>query len=232
MGDTMIYRLGVDDIAPNHWIAWALDLPACYSSAKNSAEAMANAPRRIGEYFSWIRMRDPLLPNPPETVEVKVVETIPSRASRADPGYIVNAFFEDDRRPLSYWDIAIARRLLEWTHQDLLKVIAPLDDPQEWKTIPGERRGVIAEIIRHVAGAENWYFGQMGLKLEASLPDNPVRMLERVRKNTNERLWDLMADVRITEDRDELWSSRKVVRRALWHERDHTQHIRQLLGNS
>ena len=39
-------------------------------------------------------------------------------------------------------------------------------------------------------------------------------------------------DVRITEDRDELWSSRKVLRRALWHERDHTQHIRQLLTNS
>jgi hypothetical protein len=229
----MRYRLGVDEIAPNHWIAWALNLPACYSSAKNAAETVANAPRRIGEYFSWIRMRDPLWPLPPETVDIEVVATVPSHPSRADPEYIVNAFFEDDRRPLGYWDVAIARRLLEWTHQDLLKVIAPLHNPQERKTIPAEMRGVISEIIRHVAGAENWYFGQMGLAMEqASLPGDPVNILERVRKNTNERLWALMEDVRITEDRDELWSSRKVLRRALWHERDHTQHIRQLLANS
>jgi hypothetical protein len=228
----MVYRLGVEDIAPNHWIAWALDLPACYSSAKNADDAVSGAPLRIAEYFHWIRMRDPLLPLPPEKIGVEVVERFPSRPSRADPAYIVNAFFENDRRPLTYWDIATARRLLEWTHQDLLKVIAPLHIPRERKTIPLDMRGVISDIVRHVAGAENWYFGQMGLAAEkASLPDNPVGMLERVRKNTIDRLWDLMADVRITEDRDEIWSSRKILRRTLWHERDHTQHIRQLLDN-
>jgi hypothetical protein len=26
----------------------------------------------------------------------------------------------------------------------------------------------------------------------------------------------------------ETWSARKVLRRAMWHERDHTQHIRKL----
>jgi len=228
----MRYRLGADDIAPNHWIAWALDLPACYSSAKNAAEAVSGAPLRITEYFTWIRMRDPLLPVPPESVEVDVVERIPSHPSRADPTHIVNAFFEDDRPPLTLWDIAAARRLLEWTHQDLLKVIAPLRIPRKRKTIPLEMRGVISDIIHHVAGAENWYFGQMGLALEpASLPDHPVGMLERIRKNTQGRLRDLRGDARVSEDREELWSGRKVLRRTLWHERDHTQHIRQLLGN-
>jgi len=28
----------------------------------------------------------------------------------------------------------------------------------------------------------------------------------------------------------EIWSPRKALRRALWHERDHTEHIRKLLG--
>jgi hypothetical protein len=27
----------------------------------------------------------------------------------------------------------------------------------------------------------------------------------------------------------EMWSPRKVLRRAVWHERDHTEHIRKLL---
>jgi len=28
----------------------------------------------------------------------------------------------------------------------------------------------------------------------------------------------------------EIWSPRKALRRAVWHERDHTEHIRKILG--
>lgn len=227
----MRYRIAVEDIQPGQWVAWALDLPACYISAKTADEAVAGVPRGIVEYFSWIHRRDPLLPIPPETVHAEVVETFHSHPSTTDPKHIVNAFFEDDRRPLSYWDVAVVRRLLDWTRQDLLTVTASLDDPLQKKSVPADRRGMILEIIRHVASAENWYFRQMGLSLEpAALTNDPLNMIDLVRKNTNERLGSLLEDVRITQDRDELWSSRKVLRRTLWHERDHTQHIQQLLA--
>jgi hypothetical protein len=227
----MHYRLAVEDIAPNHWIAWALDLPACYSPAQTADEAISLAPGRIGEYFSWIKRRDPLLPIPPETIDVEVVETFRSRPSRTDPEYLVNAFFEDDRRPLGYWEAVAIRRLLDWTRQDLQKVISALDDPRQQKEIPGEMRGVILGILRHVAEAENEYVGRMGLGLKpGSLPDDPLLRIALVRKNTNERLWSLMEEVRFPEDHEEFWSARKVLRRALWHERDHTQHIQHLLA--
>jgi hypothetical protein len=35
--EQMRIRIAVEDIEPNHWIAWAFDLPACYSSARISA---------------------------------------------------------------------------------------------------------------------------------------------------------------------------------------------------
>ncbi len=34
---------------------------------------------------------------------------------------------------------------------------------------------------------------------------------------------------RMIDEEGETWSPRKVLRRALWHERDHTEHIRKLL---
>ena len=48
----MHIRLAVEDIEPNHWIAWALDLPACYSSARTMADAITHAPKKIAEYYS------------------------------------------------------------------------------------------------------------------------------------------------------------------------------------
>lgn len=35
----MRIRLAVEDIEPNHWVAWALDLPACYSSTATASAA-------------------------------------------------------------------------------------------------------------------------------------------------------------------------------------------------
>ncbi len=227
----MRYRLAVEDMEPNHWIAWVLDLPACFSSAQTQTDAVAHAPKHIAEYYSWLSSHDSSLPVINEPIEVEVVDTFHSFASGEDPEYFVNAFFEDDRRPLNYWDIEVALRLLQWTRQDLLKVMQPITQEQFSKLIVGELRGSIAGLLKHVAGAENWYFDQLDLGLNrAQLPDDPLDMLKVVRANTRAHLVKLIVDERITKERDELWSARKVVRRTLWHERDHIQHIAQLLA--
>jgi predicted RNase H-like HicB family nuclease len=224
------YRLAVEDIEPDHWVAWVLDLPACFSQAKIFSEAVADAPRRIAEYFSWVREHDPRLPLPPGSVETDVAETFHSLPSQEDPEYIVNAFFEDDRRPLSYWDIIASLRLFDWTRQDFRKVIATVDERRKQNSISTELLESISKIINHIAGAENWYLGQMGLALKRTAqPDDPLRNVELIRKNTEEQIWNLLGEAQITEARNEKWSGRKVIRRALWHERDHTQHIQQLL---
>lgn len=70
----------------------------------------------------------------------------------------------------------------------------------------------------------------MSLALEwAALPDNSLKKIELIRKNTKEQIWKLMGETRITEVQNEKWSGRKVIWRTLWHECDHTQHIQQLL---
>jgi uncharacterized damage-inducible protein DinB len=221
--------MAVEDIEPHHWIAWALDLPACYCSATTRADAVTLAPKKIVEYFAWLCKHERSLPIVSESIEVQVVETFHSWASREDPDYIVNAFFEDDRRPLGYWEVEIALRLLDWTRQDLLGVLESITPEKLTKINPGETRGSIAGILNHVAIAENWYFGQLGLG-KGDLPSDPFGKIEYVRANTRAQLFKLIGDERVIQNCDELWSGRKIVRRTLWHERDHTQQILQLLS--
>ncbi len=226
----MRIRLAVEDMEPNHWIAWALNLPACFSSATTAADAVAYAPQKIAGYFSWLLNHNSLLPAVNEPIEVEVIETFHSFASSEDPEYIVNALFDDDRRPLGYWDVEIALRLLNWTRQDLLGAIQSITQDQLTKAISGEARGSITGILNHVAIAENWYFNQLGCGLERTqLPSDPLEKLALVRANTREQLVKLIGDKPVTKNCDELWSARKIMRRTLWHERDHTQQIVQLL---
>lgn len=226
----MRIELAVEDMEPNHWIAWALHLPACFSSASTTADAVAHAHQRVAEYFSWSRQHDSSLPIVNGPIETEVVESFQSYLSSEDPDYIVNAFFEDDRRPLGYWDVEISLRVMSWTRQDLFNAIQATDQEQLTKSIPGEVRGSIAGILNHVAIAENWYFQQLGCGLEqARLPDAPLEKLTQVRTNTREQLINLIGNPQITKSCNESWSARKVLRRTLWHERDHTQHILKLL---
>jgi predicted RNase H-like HicB family nuclease/uncharacterized damage-inducible protein DinB len=229
----MVYRLAVEDMEPNHWIAWVLDLPACFSPAKTRAEAINHAPQVITQYYAWLASHNSALPMPAETIETEVVESFQSFPSQKDPEYIVNAFFNDDRRPLGYWEVEVASGLLDWTRQDLLaalRTVAPIDLGRQ---IPGEEQGSIAGILGHIAVAENWYFSQLGLALErGQIPEDPLGKLHAVRVNTHKQLIKLVGNEQITENSSEQWSARKVLRRTLWHERDHTQHIAKLLAGS
>ncbi|MBN1318800.1 MAG: DUF664 domain-containing protein [Anaerolineales bacterium] len=131
----------------------------------------------------------------------------------------------------SYWDVELAYRLLQWTRQDLLSVLQSVTQEQLNEPIPGQVNRSIAGIVEHIAGAENWYFGQLDLALDrAQLPDNPFDLLQVVRTNTRAQLVKLIGNERIIQNCGEFWSARKVIRRTLWHERDHTQHIAHLLA--
>jgi hypothetical protein len=98
-------------------------------------------------------------------------------------------------------------------------------------SISDEVYGSILGIVDHVASAENWYFQQLDVGSElVDLPADPSERLEAVRSNTLSQLPGLIGREEVTENCDEFWSPRKVVRRALWHERDHTSHILSLLS--
>ena len=219
----MIYRIGVEDIEPDHWLGWVLDLPGCFSAAASEAEAISRVPATIAAYYGWLARYDTTLPIAAGPVEVKVVETFHAFPDSNDPNYLVNAFFEDDRRPLSYWDVTVALRLLDWTRQELQQVLRPATTEQ--------LAGPIGMLVKHIANAENWYLSRLELGLDPSqLPPDPLERFAAVRANARSQLIPLIGDERITTLNSEQWSARKILRRTLWHERDHTRQLRQLLA--
>jgi hypothetical protein len=229
----MQFRLAIEDIENNHWVVYALDLPGCFSSAQNSEEAIAQAPARVTEHLSWLSKHSVSFVNANLPIEVEIVERFRSYESAEEKGYIVNAFFEDDKRPLGIWDFEVALRLIAWSRNDLLDLAQGVNVEQLNNNIEGEGFGSIAGILRHIAIAENWYFGHMDFGLERKhLPEDPYEMLAIVRENTEKQLGKLIGDLRIVNQYGEKWSGRKVIRRMLWHEGDHTRHIAQILENA
>jgi uncharacterized damage-inducible protein DinB len=227
----MRYRIAVEDVELNHHVCWVLDLPGCFSSARDRESAVVGAPSRIVEYFAWIARHDSMSREESARLEVDVVEVFESFPCAADREYLVNAFFEDDRRPLSSQDVETGLRLLEWTREDLLRESACLPAEELSRPIPGEIRGTIGGILEHVARAENWYLSRLGVGVDWSeLPEAAFGKLEGVRANTRSRLATLVGDQRVTVNWDERWSARKILRRTLWHERAHTEQIRRLSG--
>ncbi|HLB46057.1 MAG TPA: type II toxin-antitoxin system HicB family antitoxin [Anaerolineales bacterium] len=222
----MLYHLDVEDMEPGHWIAYVRELPGCFSSTRAQAEAISNAPSRIAAHFEWLASHGRPAPQSAESIETQVAEVFRSFASKEDPEYIVNALFEDDRYPLTKADVEEGLWLLDRSQRDLMDVVSGLSPDQLTRSISGEVNGSIAGVLLHVGIAEWWYFDRLAMSSEReTLSADPFTRLEQVRSNTRAQLPKLVGDMRIVTLVGEQWSARKISRRAVWHERDHTQQI-------
>jgi predicted RNase H-like HicB family nuclease/uncharacterized damage-inducible protein DinB len=219
----MLVHLNVEEME-GRWIAHAAGWPGCFASAETREAALADAPQAVADYLAWLRSHGERAPDERITVDVDEVH----RAWNIGPEYEVSAFFAEDRPPLAEADIAKAQRLLAWTRGDLLNAVQGLTAEQRARPVPGQR-WPLDGILNHVGGAEWWYLDRLGLAFpREDVPDDPPARLEKVRAHLLSVLPQLVGDERVVEKRGELWTPRKVLRRALWHERDHTAHIREL----
>jgi hypothetical protein len=73
-----------------------------------------------------------------------------------------------------------------------------------------------------VVGLEN------GIEGRALVPEDPFERLRVVRIHMRETLSRSAGSRQLVGTEGEFWSPRKMLRRAVWHESDHTQHIDQL----
>ena len=145
---------------------------------------------------------------------------------------MVESFFVRDWKPLKPHEIERALQLLAWSRADLLNLVKGLSAEKLAQTYPNER-WPIQGILKHIGGAEWWYQERIGYpypEKEADVPSDPFERLQVVREHFNALLPKLVDVSKVVGLEGEIWSPRKVLRRALWHERDHTEHIRKLLG--
>ena len=234
----MHIRIGLENGDENRSVAWALDFPGCFAYGADSSEALVRVVPAYLAYRSWIRHHGGL-PGLPEDreLDVKLVESWNVYWIDEDfekgPGkpYAVNAWFHEDWKPLTRAEGRRAAALLQWAREDLLAALAGLTAAELDTERPGERWS-IRGIARHVANAEWWYLERLGLAgvERAALPEDVLERLAAVRARLLHVLPDLEGLDLVVGRNGEFWSPRKLIRRALWHERDHTDHILKLRG--
>jgi predicted RNase H-like HicB family nuclease len=225
----MAYRIAIEDMEQDHFVAWALDLPGCFSTARTQEEAFALAPASISRYFTWLKNYGYRNLPRGSRVEVEKVENFKSYVSEGM--YVVNAFFEDDKKPLSEEEIEVGLWVLKCTREDLFDTTDRISDEKLNKTIPNQVHGTIMGILEHIAWSEWWYFDRLNLAFpREQMPSDKFEMLKFVRKHTFAKFPELIDSDLVIPRSGERWSPRKLLRRTLWHERDHTHHIEKLMA--
>ena len=233
----MRIRVGLENGAEGRSIAWALDFPGCYAGGADGPQALVALPRALVDYEAWVEQHanPSWLPDLGE-IDIRLVETwqvytISDDLTEASDGYEVNAWFRDDWRPLSAEEIDRGLQMLRWSRAELLAAAAGASPAALDENQPGERWAVRG-VLNHVAGAEWWYLDRLdlaGMTLE-QLPRDPFERLPLVRARLERALPGLARVQRVLGKEGEFWSPRKLLRRALWHERDHVGHVLKLIA--
>lgn len=216
-------------------VAWALDFPGCFAYGAEGPDAVISLPRALVEYESWVEKHA----GPGALVlgdfDLRVVDTwqvytINDQYDAAEGGYAVNAWFRQDWKPLDADEIERGLTLLDWSRADLLDIVAGLSDAQLDRSYAAERWS-IRGILKHVGSAEWWYLDRLGLAgiERGALPKDAVERLASLHERIRQALPDLAGKELVLGKEGELWSPRKLLRRLLWHEIDHREHILKLL---
>jgi len=231
----MLISIGLELNNEGRALAWALDFPGCFAYGQNGPEATIALARALVAYENWIaRHAGPdwlvLGDFDLRIVDTWEVYTINDQYELEEGAYAVNAWFKQDWKPVSGQEVERGLDLLRWSREDLLRTVVNLNDEQLDRSYPGQRWS-IRGILKHVANAEWWYLDRLNL-VEGGRERLPVDLYERltwVREQLEAALPRLIGAERVLGKEGEFWSPRKLLRRVLWHEIDHREHILQLI---
>jgi hypothetical protein len=207
------------------WVGFVRGWPGCFAGGWSREECSAGATQAVAGYRAWIERHGGNAPDADEPELTELGEVHLSWLS--EPDNDVCAFFAADRPPLTGEEIASGLQLLRWSREDLLAAIDGLSPEELARSV--EDGWSIARVLGHIGGTEWYYLDRLDLALpREDVPDDPLARLELVRGEVERVLPTLADDDLLAVKRYEVWSPRKVLRRAAWHERDHTAHIARL----
>jgi hypothetical protein len=234
----MIFQVGIENNVEGRSLAWALEHPGCFAYGGNGEGARLNLESALSKYAGWILHHDThtwltFSDTEIETVvngtwDVYYVNDDLDKASEMD-GDSINSFFPYDWKPLTTEEVKHGLDMLAWARMDLIKTFHGVTPEKLNATYPGERWSING-ILGHVGGAEWWYLDRLDLAFpREQMPEEPMARLEKVGKQLSSVIFKLDGVKKVVGVDGEFWSPRKILRRSLWHLRDHTEHIQKLL---
>ncbi len=221
----MKYSVCLEEVEAR-WVGHVLELPGCFSSTIDQKETIAQIPQAIHHYSSWLKEHGEKYLSTCGEITFDILEIIREWSFPPHPDYAVNAFFASDSIPLREDEIDNLLLLLEWSYQDLHRSSQGLS--QEIMLTSVEEGWNIEGILKHTSRAALWYLDQLDLAPKPQTePKTWQESLEMSKAQLTLVLPKLVGVGRIEMNQGELWSPRKIIRRSLWHLRDHTAHVYQ-----
>ena len=222
-------------------LAHVPDQPGCVVRAASRDEVLQRLPQAIRDHHAWLRHHGEPAPQVKEPVEVQVAGES-TGFGPFDPGDAA-ALFPPDQRGILPQEMEEHLRLMAHSRADLLALVRELPgELLDWK--PDPQSFTIRRLLRHVGNAEQWYVSR--LVPPETLPpdwqgdeDLPIfefldmerrTAVARLRQLTESELSGVFFPTVWTDHPHEAWTARKVLRRFLEHEREHTVQAREILA--
>ncbi len=235
----MQLRTGLELNFEGRVLAWALDYPGCFAYGEDQQESLLRLPQAFIAYQRWVQFKagEKSWLTSDYDIDVRLLESFKAYVINENfeltdqAGYEVNAWFQSDWIPLNGVEIEHGLLLMDWSRQDLLDLLANISPDLTEKEFAGERWNILG-ILKHIAGAEWWYLDRLGLTdlTRNEVPKDPFERLNIVRAQVKQTLPQLLEKELVIGKDGEFWSPRKLVRRILWHEKDHIHHIYKLIS--
>lgn len=235
----MRIRIGLEKGIEGRNLGWALDYPGCFAYGADDAEVALRMPQALMTFDYWLRDHADADGEPmPNDLDFRIVEIfecykINENYEPSPSGDEINAWFHDDWRPLTALEAGNALNVFNWQRDELLAGMTTLPTDLLDKPFENER-WTINGICAHIANAELWYLDRLGLAplRHAELPQNPLARCDVTAGLINAAFTSFPEMVKVVGVAGEFWSPRKIIRRTLWHQRDHIDHIKKLAFSS
>lgn len=208
---------------------------ACIFSSKE--DMYLHLPKLILEHLAWLKKYgEKTFHNSKNKIKIEIKEEV-NVSGNFESGDDVG-FYKSDTNSLTEPSLEYYLKLLNYSRNELLNTLNKLPSASiHYRRKKGKR--TIYEVLQHIGRAELWYITRIEKKenpafdsLYNSLNGEIFNALKNVRREFIKRMNNLSPaqkkEVFIPSHHTKLkekWTARKVLRRALEHEREHTRNI-------
>jgi predicted RNase H-like HicB family nuclease len=223
------------EVGPDGASAFVPDCPGCWVFGRTQERALLKVKAAIADWFEWLKRRGKEVTAETKGFEIEVSEMMkvdydPVEAGKPEP------LFWSEVRPITKRDVAWTLRLMQFSREDLLKIVFDLSaECLDW--LPPDEPRTIRNCLRHIAYVEPWYTTRLNIDLSCKYPRDVFTMLDLTREVVvdclktlpREKMRGVFQPTRDTSPACNLWTARKVLRRLVDHERLHTRYIERIL---
>ena len=229
------------------WYGRITSLIGTHARATTREGLLKELDEELWYHLGWLTRNGETAPTINDPV-IEVAEEVIGVSLLGESGGEV-AFLRSDEEPVKEEMLQRCLRYMGYNRREIIRTVDGLSEAELSYVPPGKGRNIY-QILRHVCNAEEWYLSRLGADAEAlyeaklGKPVSEVDLLpvhermEAVREASVAALLELvpakngltLSRAEYTSYPGERWSTRKVLRRYLEHEREHIYNIREYLG--